>query len=119
MKPDIKERWLEAILSEEYDHLIGEPWLCKVTPTGDEYGILGVLCEVLGIHGIEVTYGALTIVEYGGESTTLTPRILSLAGMPPTRGNFIANMVGGKSLRELSQDGVPWSELARLIEEKL
>lgn len=47
MKPEIKEKWLEALRSGNYKQGTGK--LRQVEKNGDTYCCLGVLCDVLGV----------------------------------------------------------------------
>ena len=129
MKPEVKDQWVKALRSEEYEQ--GHGYL---RDSNDRYCCLGVLCDLAVKAGV-ISEPELASTEGGeGESYSFGPDrnhdILYLpdvvrdwAGLAthnPTYGpDPDADMVDAPTLAGANDDGVPFDQIAELIEAHL
>lgn len=115
MKPEIKELWVTALRSGEYQQTAGR----LQDDTG--YCCLGVLCD---LHAKSVSQnwhrGADGEYYYLSYAATLPLEVTMWAGITDNAGYFGDEiMVDGAeydSLVQLNDDGIPFSIIASLIE---
>jgi len=110
MKPDIKQAWLTALRSGDYQQ--GQGYLRQ----GDQYCCLGVLCDLYGkAVGPEWEKDGLgeweDIRSICGHESTLPAVVQTWAGIPGQPNPL--------DLTTLNDNGATFEELANIIEEKL
>lgn len=122
MKEEIKEMWVTALRSEEYEQ--GQSYLHQSYPTGDRYCCLGVLTDLAKKNGVALSVmepfpeARDRVVMYDDGSATymsfLPPAVVEWAGLdsddPETDGG---------SLAVLNDTGKTFAEIADLIERDL
>ena len=105
MKPDVKQAWLTALRSGDYQQ--GQGYLRQ----GDQYCCLGVLCDLYGkAVGPEWEESGEGYYMLNRDSV-LPPKVQEWAGIPG-RPNPLC-------LTSLNDNGTTFKELANIIEEKL
>lgn len=115
LKPNIKARWLKALRSGKYQQGKGE-----LRSRDNKFCCLGVLCDLYAEdHGIEwdtLPGGFFTFMDHTG----LLPReVKNWAGFKfPDGGGLVIGTIRN-TIVEHNDAGVPFSELADLIEEQL
>jgi len=115
MNADIKAQWIAALRSGEYAQ--GQYRLRQ----GDRFCCLGVLCELAVRDGVTVGVpGPGDTYDYDGQEVHLPASIQHWAGI---RENPMVTVdrpwVSRRSLAELNDDGMPFEEIADLIEGQL
>lgn len=133
MKPEIKKRWVEALRSGKYKQGLGR--LAGINGGVARYCCLGVLCEIATgdkvIKKEEVEHPAGDYAYGGSERNYLPSRVMEWADLPIRQGaHFQPSALiescptygDGRcltSLAELNDSGVPFEEIANLIEAEL
>lgn len=124
MKTEIKERWLEALRSGDY-----EQGTRTLRNANDHFCCLGVLCDLAEQEGV-VTHeiaapgryaytGAEAYDEWRSSSTTTLPTaVAKWAGLDWNNPSVIAGDEE-RSLAGINDEGASFSEIADLIEEHL
>jgi hypothetical protein len=115
MKPEIKQKWIEALRSGEYDQ--GKHYLRN---TGNQYCCLGVLCDI---------YSKETEVEWDdtlAKDGRFCYQFLNASGYLPIEVQHWAEIEyhggwvdPGRSLTYLNDSGESFETIAQKIEEKL
>ena len=107
MKPDIKQAWLTALRSGDYQQ--GQGYLRQ----GDHYCCLGVLCDLYGKAVGPEWEGGLQkdIRSICGHETTLPLKVQEWAGIPGKPNPL--------DLAAMNDSGATFEELANIIEEDL
>jgi hypothetical protein len=105
MKPDVKQAWLTALRSGDYQQ--GQGYLRQ----GDQYCCLGVLCDLYGkAVGPEWHEEEGDVHSMHGEETTLPFNVQEWAGVDdPSPLDLVA----------MNDNGSTFEELANIIEEGL
>lgn len=88
MKPEIKEAWIAALESGQYEQ--GQGYLHRLDPDNkDTYCCLGVLCELATEAGIceKFNFTPLTIA-YDGRSFHLPESVMRWAGLDNDCGRY-------------------------------
>jgi hypothetical protein len=128
MDPNIKEKWLAALRSGEYDQ--AKAVLKRIHPGDPEskpaYCCLGVLCEIAAAEGAlppanDAVY--LDKAVYGEEDTwsTLPQAVMEWANLPSADPYVSPNAitVTRTTLSRLNDGGSSFSEIADIIERNL
>ena len=127
MHPDIKQRWVTALMEQDPDtQMIGSLALCREWSGGRQWNALGVLCRVMGIPETIVPGPDHTAsVLFDGASHYLTPRVLSLARLVP-RGPHVGRIYIDNTLhhqaytiQHLSASGCTFKTLAKIVDFQL
>lgn len=125
MKTEIKERWLEALRSGNY-----EQGRRVLRSTDDHYCCLGVLCDLAAQEGVVEArqssetglwhyVGAEAYDEWRfGSSTTLPKAVAVWAELDDNNPSVIAGDED-RSLAGINDEGADFAEIADLIEEYL
>lgn len=143
MNPEIKALWLEALRSGEYEQ--GEGWLKQMPDDGPaEYCCLGVLCDLAEKAGIVESreelsgddtpvarYFGRLVTEYGYSEVTVLPKaVADWADLKVEHPDVLdyTDMLGSNScgdfgegsnsLVSLNDNGVPFDEIANIIEQQ-
>lgn len=123
MNPEIKQKWITALRSGGYLQGKGglriKGWPISKT---EKFCCLGVLCEIAvkaGVIPAPVNDASLSFYKYGGEqiASTLPAEVIAWAGLPS--GNPILPKRAHRTLAEMNDSGVSFSEIADIIEENL
>lgn len=119
MNPEIKQAWIDALLSGEYEQ--GRSRLRTKGMTKDQFCCLGVLCELAAkaevIEPAEYS-DSIESYYYDHSASTLPVSVQEWAGMDSDNPQISASSRRG-SLAEANDDGMPFSDIAQLIERKL
>ena len=114
MNQDIKRRWVEALRSGQYKQ--GRHRLCNAGVPDNSFCCLGVLTDLYAKdHGEEWKRSRdLNYFTLNGEAGTLSPSVVEWAGLDDCcpRTEF-------ESLAILNDRGMPFTEIADLIEQHL
>lgn len=139
LKPDIKRRWIEALLSGRYTQ--GQWYLVKHTsawddqPESTQYCCLGVLCDLAAqdgvvpeyvVHGTSSDYlpwqasqghqlPCRAVVEWA--ATPARPALQDVDQGSPSADWLVPGDIDGVSLHSLNDNGATFQEIARLIED--
>ncbi|MFE7797034.1 hypothetical protein [Nocardia sp. NPDC057440] len=123
MKQDIKDQWVAALRSGDYAQTRG------YLRDNSGFCCLGVLCDIAAKSGVVVgSYtGILGSYQYGAnyEDLVLPPEVQEWAGIrvgSPRIGEYTWPDGGTNDdieLSELNDEGVSFSEIADLIEERM
>ena len=112
MNQDIKQRWVDALRSGEYEQGRG----CLHNSNGNSFCCLGVLTDLyIKEHDKEWHKpGRCTELTFEGNGGTLPPSVMTWAGLshrdPCVRGGDLATQ---------NDNGMSFDELAQLIEDEL
>jgi hypothetical protein len=105
MRKEIADEWVAAL--PHYQQ--GKKQLC----TGELYCCLGVLCELAIKHGVTKKHG---MTQYGKglvwRDNYLPSEVQEWAGMNSSDGT----LMGEKALADLNDEGMPFEEIAKVIE---
>jgi hypothetical protein len=116
MNPEVKAKWLTALRSGEYEQTTGQ--LHRIVSHGESpagWCCYGVLCDVAIAAGVKVIRKTDEAVEYFDGSRALLPEaVVEWAGLSANDPE-----VHGRSLAHRNDNGVPFGEIAALIEEHL
>lgn len=124
MKPEVKELWLSALRGGEYHQ--GKNLLHKSFPEDhrpDEFCCLGVLCDLAvkngvilsqDVHILQGRVEEYSYIEYQGSSSFLPDAVQKWSGVWSDNGSFDD---GTDSLVRLNDDGIPFLNIANVIEE--
>ena len=110
MKPDVKQAWLTALRSGDYQQ--GQGFLRQ----GDQYCCLGVLCDLYGKavgpewEVVDEYYYSYDVRAMRGSHTTLPFKVQEWAGIDSPNPIDLA---------ALNDNGSTFEELANIIEEGL
>jgi hypothetical protein len=113
MNQDIKQRWVDALRSGEYEQGRG----CLHDSNGSSFCCLGVLTDLyIKEHDKEWHRepGCCTQLTFERHCVTLSPSVVTWAGLSNRNP-----CVGGDGIAGHNDDGMPFDELAQLIEEYL
>lgn len=105
MNPEIKEKWINALLSGEYKQVNG------MLRSGDKYCCLGVLCD---IHSKETGTQWSKTESYMGSPDYLPYEVEKWAGL----SNFAGMYDDRESLAHDNDTGKSFAEIAEIIREK-
>ncbi len=125
MKPEIKELWVNALESGEY--IQGKGRLCL----NGKYCCLGVLCDLAVKKGVipravetRVAEGVAKEYGVGGETSFLPDEVRTWSGigfadpyLPVPRRHSVS--VSAKTLSNMNDDGISFTEIATKIKENL
>lgn len=121
MNPEIKALWLEALRSGEYEQ--GTSYLNM----NGQFCCLGVLCDIAVRQGVAVAvatyydYGikadSSAVVYYDGDPTTLPLSVRGWAGLDHGNPGFDTAARERHLLAALNDEGLPFEDIATLIEE--
>lgn len=117
MKEEIKEKWVAALRSGDYQQ--GTGYLHRTDGGQDQYCCLGVLCELAIADGIPVDVHKVPTggyYQYGGKDSFLPREVIAWAGM---EGNDDPEVHEDGSLSILNDTGHSFAKIADLIEENL
>jgi hypothetical protein len=137
MKPEVKEKWVEALRSGDYTQAKGK--LTKTDPDGEPVGYccLGVLCDLALLDGVDLDIEAKTVeylndpaskmhfLTYNAYSDMQPEEVNVWAGLSrggdtvedPTRpGIFISSATAAEVLAGLNDNGSTFEEIADIIE---
>lgn len=125
MNPEVKEKWLSALRSGEFTQ--GKNLLHKVNPETQEetYCCLGVLCAIAvkdGVIEAPLKRGIAQAAEepyyvYASSTAFLPTQVQIWAGVDSDNGEFYDDD-NQDSLIRLNDDGIPFTDIATVIEEK-
>ncbi len=119
MNEEIKAKWIAALRSGEYRQGAGALRRVASTEDEDRYCCLGVLCDLAekaGVLTVEKTqFGGY---RYQGESGLLPDTVQTWANLDTSNPDVYKGSTRGL-LAELNDDGVPFSEIADMIEASL
>lgn len=108
MNKKVKEKWLEALRSGEYEQGSG-----YLRTTNDSFCALGVLCDVAVKDGVEVTVEKVGILYKYDSRVGFPPRSVTLwAGFDEDYG--IESIISGKN-----DSGESFEKIADFIEKDL
>lgn len=121
MKKEIADKWVEALRSNTYKQTHG------YLRAGDGYCCLGVLCELVGVSGVETDNRSPTakVYVYDFETCVLPPSAMLLSGIRSEVGLYnteddveYIHHTQQLSLAEMNDNGSTFEEIAKVIEEK-
>src|ERR1017187_7416410 len=115
MKKSIKKLWLSALRSGKYKQ--GHNQL----KSGDHYCCLGVLCDLYAkkMKDDRVGFnGDVFTTQSGIEETTLPFEVMQWSGIPDSNGRTPFKDSSPYSLADINDEGISFSEIADVIEEK-
>lgn len=119
MNPEVKAEWIQRLTSGEYKQ--GEAAL-KYRPPHEKsaYCCLGVLCEMAVERGIIAAPVKNWADKYAFDDMVGVPsaRVVQWAELPH-ENPVVLYQGANKSLAELNDTGVPFPEIAKLIDEQL
>ena len=109
MKKSIRNKWLKALRSDEYEQ--GRGQLAMPVNEHDAFCCLGVLCDVLGEEFEEdssINWQGLGVSRNGSglEHYGLPPRILKKTGLSEKQSGYLSRMNDG----DPTDDGIEWKE---------
>jgi len=116
MNPEVKTKWIAALVSGEYKQ--GEGVL---RDNENNFCCLGVLCDLAVKDGLDVKVEGLLdrAYQYDGRVGGLPQSVQRWAGMDGSMGNFYEeNGEYEGCLADINDDGTPFTEIAKIIEEK-
>jgi hypothetical protein len=128
MDPRIKALWVHELRDGGHEQGAGVLRRLEPDKANPEYCCLGILCEIAVREGvIEPPVPGHedhieTVFYYGGEDTNLLPRVvMKWAGLYVDDPKVDAHSIGRDEvyLAGLNDAGVPFTEIAQLIEEQL
>lgn len=109
MNQEIKAKWVAALRSGKYPQ--GKEFLNN----GGKFCCLGVLCEIAIDEGLPVNKDMTSVeVHYDDRLSTLPRSVCTWAGL----GNDLPS-AGRESLSSLNDNGMPFTEIADIIEREL
>lgn len=126
MNPEIKKLWVEALRSGEYRQ--GKGCLrIKHHDGGDNYCCLGVLSDLavkagVGKWGLVDGNGRRPHVGDGKSNDYLTDDVMRWAGLTHSNPPVVYNRIGHNTdrfLSALNDNGVPFTDIADMIERSL
>lgn len=118
MKAEIKEKWIAALESGEYEQ--GREYLHK----GNKFCCLGVLCDLAVKDGVEVKIteepgDAALHFAYDEMSGILPIKVMRWSGLLCSTGGYEAEDGSTETLTRQNDLGKTFKELAEIIREKL
>lgn len=132
MKPEIKAKWVAALRSGEYRqgrNVLKQAFSSKDTP---QFCCLGVLCDLAVKDGLEIEVVDVNdndpkvlykVWSFDGAEELLPKSVIEWAGIESTNGNVAvdgsAYGEGGYDVASLNDNGVPFIEIADVIEKSL
>ncbi len=132
MNPEVKELWVSALRSGDFSQ--GKNLLHKTFPNdpekADEYCCLGVLCAIAVQNGViseeDVTKHSIDeeydYFGYADGTAFLPTPVQKWSGVESDNGEYNDNDDDGvyrpRSLVFLNDDGIPFENIANVIEEK-
>ena len=117
MDPDIKSKWVADLTSGEYKQ--GRRWL---RDKGDQYCCLGVLCDQYSRATGKpwVRDCDAPIYKFMGALSSLPGEVAAWAGVArDCEASVWLDAGRSDSLASLNDQGMPFAEIAKLIEEQL
>jgi hypothetical protein len=117
MNPEVKEKWIKALRSGEYQQ--GRHGLRREDSTGNvSYCCLGVLCE---LYRVEKKRSTWTFIEhiwfsFMNEGSILPEKVMKWAGMDDPSGMFRRKTGPEDSLTSVNDSGKSFKQIARIIE---
>ncbi len=113
MNQEIKQEWIGALESEEYQQ--GEGQLRTVD---NKFCCLGVLCDIAAKHGLGQWNSDFFVSPISEAYAVLTTDVMTWAGLNDTNPNVEYD---GKetSLAALNDEGKTFAEIAKIIREQL
>ena len=114
MKPEIKERWVKALRSGEYEQTTG-------ILHGDEgYCCLGVLCDLYAKeHDVFWNYNSNTMrYDMFGEDLNLPLKVVEWASVNRNPA-VVQEGMGTTTLSFMNDGGFDFNQIAQIIEEQL
>lgn len=121
MKTEYKDKWVKALRSGEYKQADG-----ALSPDGDSFCCLGVLCEVLIKDGVAIdkTMGENSDEGYRysfGDTfdwETLPEGVADFVGLSEVNPRVVRDDIT-RDLATINDSGTPFDEIADLIEAQL
>lgn len=123
MNPEIKEQWVAALRSGEYQQGYGV--LHRKVDGNDMYCCLGILCEVARQSGLNLriqSHEGNSVVSYDGYDDFLPASVKDWAGLEsPNPGTQVPveGLVNMATLSYLNDNGKNFSDIADIIERDL
>lgn len=115
MKPEIKQRWVAALRSGEYEQ--GNDFL---KTAGGQFCCLGVLCDLHSKEtGTPWTENIYAPPFYLDERSYLPPEVMEWAGLNQSNPVIRTPDEGSLSLASRNDGGSTFQEIANLIEKEL
>lgn len=115
MEPEIKKKWIEALLSGEYEQ--GQNIL---RTSNDKFCCLGVLCDLYVKEGKGAWERYSEDWMMGGEWSVLPSKVMDWAGLSSSRGWEGRTDAGEySSLTFMNDQGVSFEDIASKIAEEL
>lgn len=118
MDKKIKKKWVNALLSEEYNQ--GKNTLHDTNK--DTFCCLGVLCDLAVKDGLDISVQTMTTgnTKYGKATNYLPPEVQEWAGLGSENPTVAIDSTGGRdSLANLNDRDKSFDEIAQLIKENL
>lgn len=122
MKKSIKKKWIDALKSGKYRQAEG------ALRVKNRFCCLGVLCDLykkehpsahwLPDGSFQVKYKDKNKYNYEEEKNYLPKPVMKWAGLEIYRGIVYYDGCFTTDLTELNDDGVPFKEIAKIIDEK-
>lgn len=110
MKKEVAEQWVAALRSGKY-----EQGISQLKNARGQYCCLGVLCDISGLGVWEAGGAYRTGPDQFRYGYAVTPKdVATWAGLE----NPMGNRPGQPSLDCLNDDGIPFSEIADIIEKE-
>ena len=114
MNPEVKQRWIVALNSDEYTQTKNR----LKDSTG--FCCLGVLTDLYAKeHNQEWTLNDAGNYSFGGWSSTLSNEVMNWAGIVEPWGYFKDPVGEFNTLAGLNDDGYSFKQIAQVIEEQL
>lgn len=117
LKPEVKALWTAALRSGEYKQGAG-----KLRNREDEFCCLGVLCDLQSKSGQPVAEwkedAYIQSVTFGDESGVPPRAVVEWAAEGYIGQDRSFNINYGTNLTSMNDSGVPFAEIAALIDEK-
>jgi hypothetical protein len=128
MNPRIKALWVNELRNGGHEQGVEALRRQKPDKANPEYCCLGILCEIAVREGVIGPSTPIyqgndeTLFDYADEPTNLLPAVVQLwAGLSSEDPEVDAGNIGRteESLAGLNDSGVPFAEIAQLVEEQL
>lgn len=119
MKTEIRDKWVEALRSEEYGQGFN-----SLLRENDKFCCLGVLCSLAAGAGVvNEEQSQRGHYYYDGDSAFLPTSVMQWAGLETSDGRLVNPVPSGhpggdsaQSLTVLNDSGIPFKEIADVIE---
>lgn len=123
MKQDVKEKWVQALRSGEYQQgngVLHRPGRTGDYPEPEQFCCLGVLCRIAVESGLDIPVHVDSTVHYDYHSSYLPRSVSEWAGIDDINPTVtVTSYETPVALSYLNDNDTTFSEIADLIEEQL